>query len=690
MQKDGLWRRIENVFQGRYEYVDKLGSGGMGMVLLVQARDLGRKLYALKIIDKNSPENKGIDVYAEIQILKTLRHPNIVTIYEALEDEGYVYIVQEYIDGRTLAALRDDQTTKNVIDDETVRLWMIDIADAMAYLHGMNIVHRDIKPGNIMIDGDGMARLIDFGIARRISTISKRKAGNTVGSAPYSPLERLEGKSDGKQTDIYAYGTSFYSLLCRQIPSISGREINTMRTSNQSIKPYYMNAYRTMIDNLENIDDDGIRDIIRSCVEIDSANRISDFNTIRYRLRSIDEVKQEHEFKSNEYSKAKMRMIALLIAGIILAGFGCVQMHRDHTHKFDKIIQAADKAYSEANFVKSEEEADRAIEFDPNNESGYFSKYKAITGAAYELNNDSEYERLISVINNDAIEQPSIKDSIYTVTYLANAYFECDEPKKTAEILSPREDLGDDQLLLLGYALYRNGENVKADSCLENISKGTQQKYYLEGLVSEKHNISHAEECYENVLTSESNNSIMGNLSEKALSQLVRIYRDQNNYAKAIKKIENESEKNGSVKNSAKINMMLMDCYYDSGNYGDAANQADNVIKKFKNSHAYEIKLSSQIKRDNYDDALATISAWEGAFPKDVTPHVQRVIIYNNLAGAAHSDEARADTYPDFIKAYEEESSWLVQNNIESSEMKTLENAYYDAVDELRRIKAEG
>ena len=87
LRSENIIRRIDSVFQGRYEFQGRLGSGGMGLVFLVQAKDLGRKRYALKVIDKSSPENRGVDVYTEISILKELRHPNIVGIYEALEDE---------------------------------------------------------------------------------------------------------------------------------------------------------------------------------------------------------------------------------------------------------------------------------------------------------------------------------------------------------------------------------------------------------------------------------------------------------------------------------------------------------------------------------------------------------------------------------------------------------------------------
>lgn len=690
LRSENLIKRIEGVFQGRYEFQGRLGSGGMGLVFLVQVRDLGRKRYALKVVDKSSPENLGVDVYTEISILKELRHPNIVGIYEALEDERFVYIVQEFVDGKSLAELRDDPRSYAAINEETVRLWMLDVADALAYLHSMGIVHRDIKPGNIMIDSDGMAKLIDFGIARRVSTLSRKKRASTVGSAPYSPLERLQGQADGFHTDIYAYGTTFYSLLRRKVPSVSGRDINTLRTGNQSIEPYYMNAYRSMMGDLENIRDEGVREVIRSCINIDPAVRVKDFNTIRYRLRSMDEVQKEHSFRSREYVKQRNLLIAVLLTGILLAGLGIVQMKRDHTARYEEIIKSADAAYDTADYAAAAEYADKAIRFDPNNEAGYITKYKVMTGAAYEGNDDSKYREIITAVENDTAEYPPLADDLYTATYLANAYFETGDYAKAVSTLEKIEDPGDDQLMLLGHSYFMNGQGSNAMACLEKMGINTPQRYYLEGLVTQDTDYAKAVEYYGRVLVSDAADSGLGDLRRKALSQIAQIYINRGEYDLAIERINRETEKNIALKDSMKLNQMLMDCYYQSGNYSAAAAQADEVLGKFSSAGAYAVKTSSLINLGDYSGALDTIEAWKSAFSGDERPHVQRALIYNRIAGAATTDAERKRTYPDFIRAYEEERDWLEAQGAMNAEFLSMQQPYYDAVNMMNEIEMEG
>ncbi len=688
MNYDSLERKIEYVFQGRYDYLGRLGSGGMGTVCLVQGRDLMRGRYALKVIHKQSPENRDVDVYTEIHTLEGLRHPGIVSIYEAVEDADNVYIIQEYINGRSLVELRDDYNTVDAITEDTAMLWMIDVADALAYLHGCGIVHRDIKPGNIMVDNTGSARVIDFGLARRISTL-RRSNGVTVGSAPYSPLERLEGEADGVKTDIYAFGVTFYSLIRRKIPSVSGREINTLRTGNKSVKPYYMNAYRSMIGDLGNIRNEGLRDIIRGCVETDPLKRISDFNTIRYRLRSLNQVEAVHTEKVRTVRRFHRSMIAVLLIGIMLTGLGLVQMKRDYDHRFEDILTKAEKSFSEADYTASEQDAREAITFNPGSAAGYIAKYRAETSYAYEMNDAASYEKLISETEDDWNKLPSLKDNLNAATYLANAYFESGKPDEAAAVLDDRDDLEDDQLMLLGQAWYEIGKNKKALSCVNRISGDVPQKYYLEGLIRQDTDQGQAIEDYEKVINTEDTEGGFTDLKRKAVSQIAQIYIDRGEYSRAAGSISSAIGDNAALQNSAKLNIMMMDCLYKAGDYSSAIDQANLVTDKFSNPGAFAVKCSSQLETGDSKGALDTIYEWEQAYPEDARPHVQNAIIFNRIAGKAVTDNERMAAYPDFIRVYEQEREWLVSHNEMNDEFRSLESPYMEARNILSQMEAE-
>ena len=207
------------LLNNRYKIARKIGGGGMGAVYLAFDHNLGGVERAVKEMVQSSIEEeqqeKAIeDFKRESTILSTLDHPAIPTIYDYFYDdgEGRFYLVMKYISGGDLAA-RLRAAPGGRLDERLVTEWAIQVADVLAYLHGLpqTIVYRDLKPSNIMLDGNtGRVMLIDFGIARSIN--NEQKGVTAVGTMGYAPPELFSGQVEPR-SDIYSLGSTMFHLL---------------------------------------------------------------------------------------------------------------------------------------------------------------------------------------------------------------------------------------------------------------------------------------------------------------------------------------------------------------------------------------------------------------------------------------------------------------------------------------------
>jgi len=220
-RKSGLKPLTEGtVLNNRYDIVRKIGGGGMGAVYLANDRNLGGVQRAVKEmvqshIEEEQQEKAVDDFKRESTILSTLDHPSIPTIYDYFFDaqESRFYLVMKYISGGDLAGkLRS--TAEGRIDEMTVTEWSLQIIDVLDYLHNLptKIVYRDLKPSNVMIDGNtGRIMLIDFGIARSINQ-NQEKGVTAVGTMGYAPPELFSGNVEPR-SDIYSLGSTMFHLL---------------------------------------------------------------------------------------------------------------------------------------------------------------------------------------------------------------------------------------------------------------------------------------------------------------------------------------------------------------------------------------------------------------------------------------------------------------------------------------------
>jgi len=197
---------------GKYDVIDPLGQGAMGVVY--KAFDpLIKRFVALKTIQPGfmtpQDDDSSMRFQREAQAAGKLTHPNIVAIYEYGEDQGRAFIAMEYVEGRTLGDLFKQGHHFNLTDIHKV---LSGVLSALNYSHGMGVIHRDIKPGNIMLDEAGTVKVMDFGVAH-LQSSDMTMTGTILGTPGYMSPEQLLGEPVDPRSDLYSTGIVLYELL---------------------------------------------------------------------------------------------------------------------------------------------------------------------------------------------------------------------------------------------------------------------------------------------------------------------------------------------------------------------------------------------------------------------------------------------------------------------------------------------
>lgn len=319
----------------RYQIIRTIGEGGMANVYLAHDLILDRDV-AVKILrgDLADDEKFVRRFQREAIAASSLSHPNIVEMYDVGEDDGKYYIVMEYVEGKTLKNLikkRGGLTLPEVIDI------MSQLTSAIACAHDSNIIHRDIKPQNVLIKEDGLVKITDFGIAMALNSNELTQTNSVMGSVHYLPPEQANGKGATVKSDIYSLGIVMFELLTGQLPfkGDNAVEIAIKQMKNQipsvcninSLIPQSVeniilkacaknpkNRYNNVVEMYNDIEtclDEERKDEKRHVYQYSETEEIEDTKEIK-NIKEIKEKTELDEIEENEENKKSNKIIIIL------------------------------------------------------------------------------------------------------------------------------------------------------------------------------------------------------------------------------------------------------------------------------------------------------------------------------------------------------------------------------------------
>ena len=325
----------------RYEILEKIGNGGMATVYKARCHVLNRNVAVKVLKEEFTTDAEFVKRFnIEAQSAASLSHPNIVSIYDVGNEGDIYYIVMELVQGKTL---------KEIITDEGILPWKwtvniaIQIASALEVAHRHNIVHRDIKPHNIIITEDGTAKVTDFGIAKAVSNSTITSFGATIGSVHYFSPEQARGGYTDAKSDLYSLGVVMYEMLTGKVPfdadtpvSVALKHMQEVPVEPKTLNPTipdsvnkiiikamqkepslrYISATEMLTDLKESIKNPNGNFVVMSKAVTDEPTRVM----------NVEEAEKEakREEKQGKKKKNKAKKIVLIVFLCLIIFFGAM------------------------------------------------------------------------------------------------------------------------------------------------------------------------------------------------------------------------------------------------------------------------------------------------------------------------------------------------------------------------------
>lgn len=290
---------LGSLFAGRYQIIEELGKGGMGR--LYRALDLRlQEEVALKIIKPEIASDEGtIERFSnELKLARKISHKNVGRMYELMEDDGVHYISMEYIAGQDLEGLIRQSGRLTV---ETAVSIARQVGEGLAEAHRLGVVHRDLKPNNILIDREGGAKILDFGIARSLQAKGITVEGTIIGTLAYMSPEQVEGKAVDTRSDIFAFGCVLYEML-------TGKSAFGRKTAAETIAAILQEDPTPLSESGGDIPED-MQSIVRRCLEKDPESRFRAMDDVVSLLSKAEKSLAGPEKETREASVAVLPFV---------------------------------------------------------------------------------------------------------------------------------------------------------------------------------------------------------------------------------------------------------------------------------------------------------------------------------------------------------------------------------------------